>query len=294
MCRNEPGSGPSAGATSGGGGAVAPISAAPKASANGKTKIIEIKVNEMTFGPAMANANVGDTISWVNVGKIPHTVTAKDGSFNKTPLAPGQRFNFVLRKEGSVSYVCSYHPGMDGMLMVGPALAGVAVPAAAGAGGKAAPALAAPRKHGSTTTYEVQVKENSFTPATVNARVGDTITWVNVGTTVHTVTAKNHSFDKKLLPGQRFNLLLTKEGMIEYVCTPHKGMFGSVMVGPALTNVQLAGFPLAIGEMSTVSWILLGIGVLLLALLIGAQLRLRAATSTASRSTEAAASHDGS
>lgn len=108
-----------------------------------------------------------------------------------------------------------------------------------------------------------------------------------------TVTAKNYSFDKKLLPGQRFNLLLTKEGLIEHVCTPHKGMFGSVMVGPALTNVQLAGFPLPFSGMSTVSWALLGIAVLLLALLIGAQLRLRAATSTSPRSTEPTPSQDG-
>jgi len=94
----------------------------------------------------MANANVGDTISWVNVGKIPHTVTAKDGSFDKSPIAPGERFNYVLLKEGAVDYVCSYHPGMAGMLMVGPALAGVAVPGAAPAAAESRtkPASAAP------------------------------------------------------------------------------------------------------------------------------------------------------
>jgi len=125
-------------------GATKPASAAP--ASKGKVKTVEIRVNEMTFGPAMANANVGDTISWVNVGKIPHTVTAKDGSFDKDPIAPGERFNYVLLKEGTVEYVCSYHPGMDGMLMVGPALAGVAVPGAApaAAGSQTNPGSAAP------------------------------------------------------------------------------------------------------------------------------------------------------
>jgi plastocyanin len=127
-------------ANKGSSGATKPATAAP--ASKGKVKTVEIKVNEMTFGPAMANANVGDTISWVNVGKIPHTVTAKDGSFDKTPIAPGERFNYVLRKEGTVSYVCSFHPGMDGMLMVGPALAGVVVPGAA-AGSQTKPASAA-------------------------------------------------------------------------------------------------------------------------------------------------------
>jgi len=125
-------------------GATKPASAAP--ASKGKVKTVEIRVNEMTFGPAMANANVGDTISWVNVGKIPHTVTAKDGSFDKDPIAPGERFNYVLLKEGTVDYVCSYHPGMDGMLMVGPALAGVAEQGAtpAAAGSQTKPASAAP------------------------------------------------------------------------------------------------------------------------------------------------------
>ncbi len=255
-------------------GGTTPAAAAPVSS--GSTKTVEIKVNEMSFAPAMASANVGDTISWVNVGQIPHTVTAKDGSFDKTPLAPGQRFNYVVRKEGSISYVCTYHPGMNGMLMVGPALAGVKVPGPSAAGGSAGPVLAAPRHQGTATTYEVQVKENSFTPAMLNARVGDTISWVNVGTTPHTVTAKNHSFDKTLKPGQRFSYPLTKEGTIEYVCTPHHGMFGTIVVGPAPTTpVQLAGLSLHIKAMSAASMVSLVAGLLLMMRLLAAA-RLRA------------------
>jgi plastocyanin len=265
-------------ADNGGGGATggtAPAAAAPVSS--GKTKTIEIKVSEMAFAPAMAKANVGDTISWINVGSIPHTVTAKDGSFDKTPLAPGQRFNYVLRKAGDISYVCSYHPGMDGMLMVGAALAGVAVPPASGTAGTK-PLSKAPASSGTATTFEIQVKDSSFNPAMLQARVGDTISWVNIGKIVHTVTAKDHSFDKSLKPGQRFNLVLTKEGTIDYVCTPHPGMFGMLMVGPAGPGAKPVRGPTTLSSMSPVAMSGLGfVWLLIIGLLTSAQLRARIA-----------------
>jgi plastocyanin len=258
-------------------GATKPASAAPASA--GKTKTIEIKVNEMTFVPAMAMANVGDTISWVNVGKIPHTVTAKDRSFDKTPLAPGQRFNYVVLKEGSFPYTCTYHPGMDGSLMVGPALAGVAVPGAAEAKTKAD--SPAPVSTGSARTHEVQVKDSSFTPATLQAKVGDTISWVNLGKIPHTVTAKDHSFDKTLKPGQRFNLVLTKAGTTEYVCTPHPQMFGVLIVEAALSGAKTDAPPSILSAMSPVAMAGLGTGwLLIIVLLASAQLRSRITAGT--------------
>jgi plastocyanin len=113
-----------------------PAAGAPAPAVAGQVKTYEIQVKDMAFAPAMQNARVGDTISWVNVGKIPHTVTAKNHLFDAT-LSPGQRFNLVLRKQGDIDYVCSYHSVMVGMLHVGPALAGVKVPAA-GAGSSGA------------------------------------------------------------------------------------------------------------------------------------------------------------
>jgi plastocyanin len=253
-------------------GATKPVSAAP--ASTGKTKTVEIKVGEMSFTPAMAMANVGDTISWVNVGKIPHTVTAKDGSFDKTPLAPGQRFNYVLPKEGSFPYTCTYHPGMDGSLMVGPALAGVAVPGAAEAKTKAD--SPAPVSTGLARTHEIQVKDSSFTPATQPARVGDTISWVNLGKIPHTVTAKDHAFDQTLKPGQRFNLVLTTVGDIPYVCTPHPQMFGMLTVGPALDVARSAAPPMTLASASPLALAGVGTGwLLIVGLLLIAQVRSR-------------------
>lgn len=226
------------GATSSPGVGNVPAVAAP--ASHGNTKTIEIEVNEMSYSPEVVTARVGDTISWVNVGAIPHTVTAADGTFDKTPLAPGERFNWVVDKEGTVDYVCTYHPGMDGMLMLQPALAGVGVPTSTGSTGGTAALTKAPVSTGGARTLEVQVNDDSFTPAMLDARVGDTVSWVNLGRRTHTVTAKDGSFDKTLKPGQRFNLVLTKEGTIDYVCTPHHAMFGMLMVGPATAGERVS------------------------------------------------------
>lgn len=46
-----------------------------------------------------------------------HSATAKDGAFN-VDLAPGAKGKTVVRKGGSVAFVCKYHPGMRGVLKV--------------------------------------------------------------------------------------------------------------------------------------------------------------------------------
>ena len=226
--------------------AAKPAAAPPAAKGDG-TKVIEIKVLEMTFEPKMAEAHVGDTISWVNTGTIPHTVTAKDKSFDRT-LQPGERFNYVLRKAGNVDYVCTFHPGMDGMLMVKPALAGVKVPAAGASDEAAGPAGPAVHRHGSHTTYEVQAKDDAFSPALLDVRAGDTVVWVNVGATKHRVQAEDGSFDATLAPGKKLTVTFEQTGTVRYADPAHPGMFGAVVVRTApvaaTSGGPLSGLPM--------------------------------------------------
>ena len=47
-------------------------------------------------------------------------MTATDGAdFDSGTLAPGKTFTFTAKKAGTVSYVCNFHPGMQGTLEVG-------------------------------------------------------------------------------------------------------------------------------------------------------------------------------
>jgi plastocyanin len=107
--------GGSTGAGSGGSGIAAPPPI-PSASAAS----IRVNVIDFAFDPAKATARVGDTISWVNTGRAPHTVTPSGGSFGTSMLAAGATYRTVAKKTGTFAYVCAFHPQMTGTLVVLP------------------------------------------------------------------------------------------------------------------------------------------------------------------------------
>jgi plastocyanin len=93
--------------------ATAPAAEAP---ASGGTAV---SVQDNTFDPGTIKVKVGDTVEWTNDGGIAHTVTATAGAdFDSGSLAPGDTFSFTADKAGTISYVCTFHPGMQGTIEV--------------------------------------------------------------------------------------------------------------------------------------------------------------------------------
>jgi plastocyanin len=80
----------------------------------------KVSVQDNTFGPGTIKVKVGDTITWTNHGGVAHTVTATGGAdFDSGSLAPGRSFTFTADKAGTISYVCTFHAGMQGTIQVG-------------------------------------------------------------------------------------------------------------------------------------------------------------------------------
>ena len=102
-------------ACGGGGDDPAPAAAqAPKAAAT------SVSVQDNSFSPGTLKVSVGDTVTFTNEGGIAHTVTAASGAkFDSGSLAPGATFKFTAEKAGTVDYVCTFHPGMQGTIEVG-------------------------------------------------------------------------------------------------------------------------------------------------------------------------------
>jgi plastocyanin len=115
--------------------AAAPAPAAPdrgRADAGGsRPGSARVTVVDFAFTPARLSVHAGDTVSWVNAGQSPHTVTAAGGVFGTSLLAPGTTYRTVARRAGTVTYVCSFHPQMRGTLVVLPAGAALPAPVAA-------------------------------------------------------------------------------------------------------------------------------------------------------------------
>lgn len=87
--------------------AIALAAAAPQA----------VTIEDMQFKPASVNVSRGDTVTWTNKDIVPHTATAA-GAFDSGNIAPGQSFSRRMEKPGEFDYVCTYHPGMKGKVVV--------------------------------------------------------------------------------------------------------------------------------------------------------------------------------
>ena len=88
--------------------AVSVVSTDQPAGAQAAGKTIDIK--DFQNSPADLAVKAGDTVTVKNEDMSPHTVTAKDGSFNVDVPASGTA-TFTVPKAGKFPYDCTYHPG---------------------------------------------------------------------------------------------------------------------------------------------------------------------------------------
>jgi plastocyanin len=76
-----------------------------------------VTLAQMRYGALPGNLKVGDTIVWVNRDTVPHTVTARDRSFDLR-IPPGRQASMVVKKAGKIAIYCIMHPMMRGVLTV--------------------------------------------------------------------------------------------------------------------------------------------------------------------------------
>jgi plastocyanin len=73
---------------------------------------------DFSFSPATITIHVGDTITWTNVGKAPHSATAYNHSFDTGVLQPGHSGSHTFTTPGTYTYFCIVHPFMKGTVVV--------------------------------------------------------------------------------------------------------------------------------------------------------------------------------
>ena len=87
------------------------------ADAAAEPRVHTVAMAGMRFGAVPAGIRAGDVILWVNRDMVPHTATARDGSFDVVVAAHQSRRMRVTRA-GSFAVYCRYHPGMRAALTV--------------------------------------------------------------------------------------------------------------------------------------------------------------------------------
>ena len=79
-------------------------------------------------------------------------------------------------------------------------------------------------------TYTIVMEKMTFGSSPSGLRKGDSIRWINRDLFRHSASAKDHSFDIDLPPGQSAVTILKRPGTIVFFCKYHPGMKGTLTV----------------------------------------------------------------
>jgi plastocyanin len=78
--------------------------------------------DDLTFEPNVVNAKVGNlNLAVANAGQVPHNLVFDDPSLGKTDTVRGKAtatLSVKLSKAGTYRFVCTFHSGMDGQVVV--------------------------------------------------------------------------------------------------------------------------------------------------------------------------------
>jgi plastocyanin len=80
-------------------------------------------------------------------------------------------------------------------------------------------------------TIQITIDKMAYAPAEIEAKVGDTIEWINKDILAHTATVRG-DFDVTIAAGKSARVLLNKAGALEYYCRFHPNMTGRIAVSP--------------------------------------------------------------
>jgi plastocyanin len=80
-----------------------------------------VSMSDNCFSPTVIRVGTGDTVTFVNKDEEVHAVGGAVGSFGDphAEIRPGDSVSYRFDREGTFPYVCIYHPGMAGAVVVG-------------------------------------------------------------------------------------------------------------------------------------------------------------------------------
>ena len=88
------------------------------AQAQSAADLIEVRIDNFSFGPIEVTVPAGTTVTWTNHDDIPHTVVSTDKVFKSKVLDTDEKFSFTFSTPGTYPYFCSIHPKMTGKVVV--------------------------------------------------------------------------------------------------------------------------------------------------------------------------------
>lgn len=83
---------------------------------------------------------------------------------------------------------------------------------------------------GKALTHTVVIEGVQFAPATVDAKVGDTVVWMNKDPFPHTATSPGRFDSGTIRAGAPWRFKVKSKGSFAYICTLHPNMKATLVV----------------------------------------------------------------
>ncbi len=78
----------------------------------------EVRIVDNKFVPETIEINAGDTVQWVNMDNMKHTISFENDAIFDEEIGPNARISFSTEEKGTYDYSCTIHPGMRGRIIV--------------------------------------------------------------------------------------------------------------------------------------------------------------------------------
>jgi plastocyanin len=94
-------------------------SSSPSSTAAKGASAQAVTIKDYTFKPAKITVPVGTTVDFSNEDSTAHTATSTEsGAFESGAIQPGKKGAITLKKAGTFTYYCAFHPFMKGTIVV--------------------------------------------------------------------------------------------------------------------------------------------------------------------------------
>jgi plastocyanin len=89
-------------------------------SLNAVSYVAQVSIAGFAYSPQAITVVIrtNNTVMWTNMDDEEHTVTSANSLFDSGPLSPGQTFEYTFTTPGTYEYTCSFHPQMEGIVVV--------------------------------------------------------------------------------------------------------------------------------------------------------------------------------
>ena len=84
--------------------------------ANSASQTATVHMSDFSFKPDKLTVQAGETVVFQNDDDATHNVTAD--AFKSGDVGSGKSWSYTFSKPGTYTYVCTYHPGMQGTITV--------------------------------------------------------------------------------------------------------------------------------------------------------------------------------